>query len=336
MKLPLTALAALAAATLRAIDPALLGVGFVPAAEAQPALDTTRRTKVEDAWAYPITAKASLIPPEATDVTKQAFLRNADDAWQVVAIKATFKLKGKAQQEALAKTLEAALPRTLTETIGTKTRSTFQSGDEHAMLTTAPGEDDAATITLLVWRDTLADNLIAQETADDEEAPKEAAEEPDSGERRLRSFLGIPFGRVNARTAKLLRKTSVKGLYNFYPKKHFLRFDRYYADTTDNGEVYTISASMSTGKWDGRDEALGEVRLVAYYIEKKYNCRDAREDLTDSFTNPRIRYDLGGTTISIYATVSEHYDWTIWLDAKDDVISKKDFESWRDNQLDAL
>lgn len=336
MKLPLTALAALAAATLRAIDPALLGVGFVPAAEAQPALDTTRRTKVEDAWAYPITAKASLIPPEATDVTKQAFLRNADGAWQVVAIKASLKLKGKASQEAFAKAIEAALPRTLTETIGTKTRTSFQSGDEHAMLTTAPGEEDAATITLFIWRDTIADKLLEQEAAADEEATPEAAEEPGSGERRLRSFLGIPFGRVNARTAKVLRKTGVKGLYNFEPKKHFLRFDRYYADTTDNGEVYTISASMDTGKWDGRDEALTQVRLVAYYIEQKYNCRDTREDLTDNFSCPRIRYDLGGTTISIYATVSEHYDWTIWLDAKDDVISKKDFESWRDNQLDAL
>lgn len=336
MKLPLAALATLAAATLRAIDPALLGVGFVPAAEAQAALDTTRRTKVEDAWAYPITAKASLIPPEATDVTKQAFLRNADGAWQVVAIKATFKLKGKAQQEALAKTLEAALPRTLTETIGTKTRSTFQADDEHAMLTTAPGEEDSTTITLFVWRDPLADKLLALETAADEEAQNEAAEEPDTGERRLRSFLGIPFGKVNARTANRLRKFGIKGTYSFEPKKPFLSFRLYHACTTDTGEIYRIYAAMDTGKWDGRDEALTQVRLVAHYIEEKYNCREAREDLTDSFTNPRIRYDLGGTTIFVSASADEHYNWTIWLDALDNALAEKDIKAWRDNQLEAL
>lgn len=335
MKLPLTALAALAAAALHAIDPALLGVGFVPAAEAQPALDTTRRTKVEDAWAYPITAKATLIPDTATAVTQRAFLRNVNGAWQVVALKATFTLK-KEDQDAFTKKLEALYQRTLTESIGKQTRTSFKSGEEHVVLITDPIDEAASVFTLFVWLSPLADNLLTQEITSAEEEPSEVAEEPGTGERRLRSFLGIPFGRVNARTAKVLRKTGVKGLYNFEPKKHFLRFDRYYADTTDNGEVYTISASMDTGKWDGRDEALTQVRLVAYYIEEKYNCRDAREDLTDNFSCPRIRYDLGGTTISIYATVSEHYDWTIWLDAKDDVISKKDFESWRDNQLDAL
>lgn len=165
MKLPLAILAALAvAATLHAINPALLGVGFVPASEAQPALDTTSRAKVEDAWAYPITEEATLIPESATAVTRRAFLRHVDGIWQVVAIKATLTLKDKVNCDAFTKSIEDVLPRTLTETIGKRTRISFQANDEHAMLIVDPIDTNAAVLTLFAWRSPLADGLLPIET----------------------------------------------------------------------------------------------------------------------------------------------------------------------------
>ena len=338
MKLPLAILAALAvAATLHAINPALLGVGFVPASEAQPALDTTSRAKVEDAWAYPITEEATLIPESATAVTRRAFLRHVDGIWQVVAIKATLTLKDKVNCDAFTKSIEDVLPRTLTETIGKRTRISFQANDEHAMLIVDPIDTNAAILTLFAWRSPLADGLLPIETPIIERDLIETMDEPSTVTGELKTFLGLPFGKVVTSTRKKLDKTSSKNLYTFTPTKNFLSFSIYFADTTENEEVYRVSAAMRIGEWDGRDEAIRQIFYVASYIEEKYNCGGTKRDLTDRFTRPCLRYSLKGSTIDVYATVDEeNYDWTIWIAAEDDVLSEKERKARAKEQLDAL
>lgn len=337
--LPLLAILLLATPSARALDLALLGVGFTPASEAQPALDTTTREKVKDAWAYPITRGGTLIPESATDVTRRAIVRRVDELWQVVAIKVTLTLKNKADSDAFMEAIGKVLPRKLTETIGTQTRISFQDKDEQMQLVSEPAADNATTLNLLVWRTPFAEGLFDMEISNAERDLAETMKKPSSVSGTVKTFLGLPFGRPNLATRERvsLKKTSYPTLYTFEPQKRFLAFKSYYAMLTKDGEVYQISAVMDTGKWDGRDEALGSIYYVASYVEKKYNCAHLREDHTDRFTSPRLRYRLEGTTIEVYASLDdEHYNWSIWISAEDNALAKKVNQAKTSKQLEAL
>lgn len=337
--LPLLALLLLATPSARALDPALLGVGFTPASEAQPALDTTTREKVEDAWAYPITRAATLVPESATAVTRRAIVRRVDELWQVVAIKVSLTLKNKSDSDAFMESVGKVFPRKLTETIGTQTRISFQDKDEYMQLVSEPAADNATAFTLLVWRTPFAEGLFDVKVPNAERDLTETMTKPSSVAGTVKTFLGLPFGRPNRATRErvALKKTSYPTLYTFEPKKRFLAFKGYYAMLTKAGEIYQISAVMDTGKWDGRDEALGNIYYVASYVEKKYNCAHLREDHTDRFTSPRLRYRLEGTTIEVYASLDdENYDWTIWIVAEDNALAKKVDQAKTSQQLEAL
>ena len=332
---PLTIL--LAAPAARALDPALLGVGFTSAAEAKTALDTSRRTKVADAWAYPITAQGSLIPASASNIKRLAYVRPVAGDWSVVAAKITCSLPDRATCDALSSSIAQAIPRVLTETVDGKTKTTFRAQDEHATLLIAPETNDTHAITLLLWHHPAAGkHLVASllQTPKQNE-PQKNARPPVAG--RIKSFLGLPFGKVSTRTKMALKKTPIADVYSYKPAKPFLDFGAYFACLTDKDEVYHIIATMEVGEWDSRDEVLGTIRYVATYIEKKYNCAHLRDDRTDSFSNPAILYRIDGSTVTVSATLSDkNYDWTIHISASDDELFDKTQKAEDSKQLEAL
>ncbi len=326
--LPLLAILLLATPSARALDPALLGVGFTSSADAKPSLDTTRRTKVADAWAYPITAQATLLPATAQNITRHAYVRPVSGGWAVVAAKLTFTLPDRAACDGLASTLAQTHPRTLTETIDGKTTSTFRAQDEHATLTAEQKQDGTHACTLLLWHQPTAGDQLLSTLAQSRQkvATPKAEHENKPQTPQSDSFLGLPFGKTTIKMRQKLKKTAWtstdplmrSGGYTFEPSVRLSIDGPYYAHTNKNGEIFKITAfechSLERPRYDLRD-AMRTVSVIGYEIDRLYPGL-RKIDNSDDIDSPTIHYSAPTFTITIHAKLNADYDWEIHLEAK--------------------
>lgn len=337
MKRALVFVAVTAAASLRALDPACLGVGFVPASEAQPALDTTTRLKVADAWVYPIVAPSQTEIQSATETKKMAYIRKISGVWKIVAVSIDYNTTEWSRLQALCKKLRQGAETSSVDANEKQTTLQCHYPDDIRLVATlqkvseeTPFDPGTFRFCLVAFNTKNVSpsilEILGQSTG--ELSTKETQASTPSPT----SFLGIPFGKTTMQLRRKLRRPGWghtdplmrDGIYEFTPSSEKVlnaTFNAtFYAHTNKKGEVYLIEAkeyhNFGVPRFDLSD-AMSAVSRIGSAIDALHpSFAKNKRDYSDDVDHPSIYYNLPNFTVDIRASLNEDYYWEIHLEAR--------------------